>query len=140
MIAVVLSFLSVPQDLAMMVTELEVNRWVVMVVINIFLLVMGLFLPPVSIIVMVTPVLYPLIVGLGFDPIWFGIIMTLNMEMGLITPPVGLNLYVLKGIAPDIPLKEILLGSLPYVGVLALAIVILSVFPGLVTWLPQLLY
>lgn len=139
-IAVVLSFLSVPQDLAMMVTELEVNRWVIMFVINIFLLVMGLFLPPVSIIVMVTPVLYPLIVGLGFDPIWFGIIMTLNMEMGLITPPVGLNLYVLKGIAPDIPLKEILLGSLPYVGVLAVAIVILSVFPNLVTWLPQLLY
>jgi len=139
-IATILSFLSVPQDLAQMVTELEVNKWVIMVVINIFLLVLGLFLPPVSIIVMVTPVLYPLIIGLGFDPVWFGIIMTLNMEMGLITPPVGLNLYVLKGIAPDIPLKEILVGTLPYVGVLALGIVILSVFPGIVTWLPQLLY
>ncbi|HEX5769754.1 MAG TPA: TRAP transporter large permease subunit, partial [Nocardioidaceae bacterium] len=104
------------------------------------LLVMGFFLPPVSIIVMVTPVLFPLIIGLGFDPIWFGIIMTLNMEMGLITPPVGLNLYVLKGIAPDIPLKEILVGTLPYVGVLAVGIVILSIFPDLVTWLPQLLY
>ncbi|MFP5253049.1 MAG: TRAP transporter large permease [Actinomycetes bacterium] len=139
-IATVLSFLSVPQDLAFMVTELEINRWVIMIVINIFLLVLGLFLPPVSIIVMVTPVLYPLIIGLGFDPIWFGIIMTLNMEMGLITPPVGLNLYVLKGIAPDVPLKEILIGTLPYVGVLAVGIVILSVFPGIVTWLPQLLY
>jgi C4-dicarboxylate transporter DctM subunit len=139
-IATVLSFLSVPQDLAMMVTELEINRWVIMVVINIFLLLMGLFLPPVSIIVMVTPVLYPLIIGLGFDPIWFGIIMTLNMEMGLITPPVGLNLYVLKGIAPDVPLKEILIGTLPYVGVLAVGIIVLSVFPGIVTWLPQLLF
>jgi C4-dicarboxylate transporter DctM subunit len=139
-IATVLSFLSVPQDLALMVTEMDVNRWLIMLVINVFLLVMGLFLPPVSIIVMVTPVLYPLIVGLGFDPIWFGIIMTLNMEMGLITPPVGLNLYVLKGIAPDVPLKEILVGALPYVGVLAVAIVVLSVFPGIVTWLPQLLY
>jgi len=139
-IATVLSFLSVPQDLALMVTEMEVNRWVIMIVINLFLLVMGLFLPPVSIIVMVTPVLYPLIVGLGFDPIWFGIIMTLNMEMGLITPPVGLNLYVLKGIAPDVPLKEILIGSVPYVGVLAVGITILSIFPGIVTWLPQLLY
>jgi C4-dicarboxylate transporter DctM subunit len=139
-IATVLSFLSVPQDLAFMVTELEINRWVIMVVINIFLLVMGLFLPPVSIIVMVTPVLYPLIIGLGFDPIWFGIIMTLNMEMGLITPPVGLNLYVLKGIAPDVPLREILIGTVPYVGVLALGIVILSVFPDLVTWLPQQIF
>jgi C4-dicarboxylate transporter DctM subunit len=139
-IAVVLSFLRVPQDLAAMVTELEVNRWIVMIAINVVLLVMGLFLPPVSIIVMVTPVLYPLIIGLGFDPIWFGIIMTINMEMGLITPPVGLNLYVIKGIAPDIPLKEILLGALPYVVVLALAIVLFSVFPGLITWLPNLLY
>jgi len=139
-IATVLSFLSVPQDLALMVTELEINKWVIMVVINIFLLIMGLFLPPVSIIVMVTPVLYPLIIGLGFDPIWFGIIMTLNMEMGLITPPVGLNLYVLKGIAPDVPLKEILIGTLPYVGVLAVGIVILSIFPGIVTFLPQLFY
>lgn len=139
-IATVLSFLSVPQDLAQLVTELEVNRWVIMVVINIFLLVLGLFLPPVSIIVMVTPVLYPLIIGLGFDPIWFGIIMTLNMEMGLITPPVGLNLYVLKGIAPDIPLREILIGTLPYVVVLAVAILILSIFPEIATWLPQQLY
>jgi tripartite ATP-independent transporter DctM subunit len=139
-IATVLSFLSVPQDLAVMVTELEINRWLIMVVINIFLLIMGLFLPPVSIIVMVTPVLYPLIIGLGFDPIWFGIVMTLNMEMGLITPPVGLNLYVLKGIAPDVPLREILVGAVPYVVVLAVAIVILSIFPGIVTWLPQLLY
>ena len=139
-IATVLSFLSVPQDLALLVTELEINRWLIMIVINLFLLVMGFFLPPVSIIVMVTPVLFPLIIGLGFDPIWFGIIMTLNMEMGLITPPVGLNLYVLKGIAPDVPLKEILVGTLPYVGVLAVGIVILSIFPDLVTWLPQLLY
>lgn len=139
-IATVLSFLSVPQDLALMVTDLEINRWLIMIVINLFLLVMGFFLPPVSIIVMVTPVLFPLIIGLGFDPIWFGIIMTLNMEMGLITPPVGLNLYVLKGIAPDVPLKEILVGTLPYVGVLAVGIVILSIFPELVTWLPQLLY
>jgi C4-dicarboxylate transporter DctM subunit len=139
-IAVVLSFLRVPQDLAAMVTELEVNRWIVMLAINLVLLIMGLFLPPVSIIVMVTPVLYPLIVGLGFDPIWFGIIMTINMEMGLITPPVGLNLYVIKGIAPEIPLKEILLGAVPYVVVLALAIALFSVFPGLITWLPELLY
>jgi TRAP-type C4-dicarboxylate transport system permease large subunit len=139
-IATVLSFLRVPQDLAAMVTDMDVNRWVIMIVINLVLLVMGLFLPPVSIIVMVTPVLYPLIVGLGFDPIWFGIIMTINMEIGLITPPVGLNLYVLKGIAPEIPLKEILLGSLPYVGVLSSSIALFSVFPGLITWLPNLLY
>ncbi|GAB3064516.1 TRAP transporter large permease [Sediminivirga luteola] len=139
-IAVVLSFLRVPQDLAALVTEMEVNRWVVMIVINVVLLVMGLFLPPVSIVVMVTPVLLPMIIALGFDPIWFGVIVTINMEMGLITPPVGLNLFVLKGIAPHVPLKEILIGATPYVGVLAVAILLFSVFPQGITWLPQLLY
>jgi C4-dicarboxylate transporter, DctM subunit len=139
-IGVVLSFLAVPQELALAVAQLELNRWIVMLAINVLLLIMGLFLPPVSIIVMVMPILLPVLNQLGFDPIWFGIIMTLNMEMGLITPPVGLNLYVMNGIAPDVPLGEILRGSLPYVGVLGLGIVLLSIFPGVVTWLPQLLY
>ncbi len=139
-IGTVLAFLTVPQELAAAVTELQVNRWLVLLMVNIVLLVLGMFLPPVGIIVMVTPVLLPLITTLGFDPIWFGVIMTVNMEIGLITPPVGLNLFVLKGIAPEIPLKDIILGTLPYVGVLSLAIFVLSVFPGIVTWLPQLLF
>lgn len=139
-IATVLSYLQVPQDLAALVGDLDLNRWLVFLMINVVLLVMGFFLPPVSIIVMTTPILLPMILELGFDPIWFGIVMTINMEMGLITPPVGLNLFVLKGIAPDIPLKEILLGALPYVGVMAVAIALFSVFPDLVLWLPGLLY
>jgi C4-dicarboxylate transporter, DctM subunit len=139
-IATVLSYLRVPQDLAAVVTDAELNKWVVLLLINLILLVMGFFLPPVSIIVMTTPILLPLILGLGFDPIWFGIIMTINMEMGLITPPVGLNLYVLKGIVPMVPLKEILLGSLPYVGVLAVAIALFSIFPEIILFVPQLLY
>jgi TRAP-type C4-dicarboxylate transport system permease large subunit len=139
-IATVLSFLTVPQELAGIVTGLDVNRWVVMIAINVVLLIMGCFLPPVSIIVMTTPILYPLIVGLGFDPIWFGIVMTINMEIGLITPPVGLNLYVLQGVVPHVALKDILMGALPYIFVLSGAIVLFSFFPGLVTWLPGLLY
>ncbi|WP_238695402.1 TRAP transporter large permease [Ornithinimicrobium flavum] len=139
-IATVLSYLRVPQDLAAAVTDADLNRWVVLLLINIILLVMGFFLPPVSIIVMTTPILLPLILGLGFDPIWFGIIMTINMEMGLITPPVGLNLYVLKGIVPQVPLKEILLGSAPYVGVLGVAIALFSIFPQIILFVPQMLY
>ncbi|WP_114907767.1 TRAP transporter large permease [Ornithinimicrobium murale] len=139
-IATVLSYLRVPQDLATMVGEANLNKWVVLLLINLILLVMGFFLPPVSIIVMTTPILLPLILSLGFDPIWFGIVMTINMEMGLITPPVGLNLYVLKGIVPHVPLKEILIGSAPYVGVLGLAIVLFSVFPDIILFLPRMLY
>jgi len=133
----ILSFLNVPQELAQLVADLQVNRWVVFVIMNVLFLFLGFFIPPVAIILVTMPVLFPIITELGFDPIWFGVVMTLNMEMGLITPPVGLNLYVVQGIAPDIPLRDILAGSLPYVGVLALGIIILALFPGLVTWLPN---
>ncbi|MDF2702830.1 MAG: transporter large permease [Rubrobacteraceae bacterium] len=133
----VLSFLDVPQELAQLVADLQVNRWVVFVIMNLLFLFLGCFIPPVAIILVTMPVLFPIITELGFDPVWFGVVMTLNMEMGLITPPVGLNLYVVQGIAPDIPLRDILAGSLPYVAVLAVGIVILALFPGLVTWLPN---
>jgi C4-dicarboxylate transporter DctM subunit len=133
----VLSFLNVPQDLAAIIAELQVNRWLVFVAMNVLFLVLGFFLPPVSIILITMPVLFPIITALGFNPIWFGVVMTLNMEMGLITPPVGLNLYVVQGIAPDVPLRDILVGAIPYVVVLALGILILALFPSLVTWLPN---
>ena len=133
----VMSFLSVPQDLAQWVAGLEMNRWLVFLAMNVMFLILGFFIPPVAIILITMPVLFPIVTQLGFDPIWFGVIMTLNMEMGLITPPVGLNLYVVQGIAPDIPVRDILVGSLPYVGVLALGIIILVFFPDLVLWLPN---
>ena len=133
----VLSFLSVPQELATIIAELQVNRWLVFIAMNLLFLGLGFFLPPVSIILITMPVLFPVVTALEFDPIWFGVVMTLNMEMGLITPPVGLNLYVVQGIAPDVPLRDILTGALPYVAVLAVGILVLAFFPGLVTWLPN---
>ena len=88
---------------------------------------------------MSAPILLPIITSVGFDPYWFAVILTINMEIGLITPPVGLNLYVINGIAPDISLRKILAGSLPFVLCMVLAIVILSIFPGIATWLPDTL-
>ncbi len=134
-----LSNLFVTQAIAEWIATLDVNRWVLMGAINLFLLVAGFFLPPVAVILMAAPILFPIIVSAGFDPYWFAVVLTINMEIGLITPPVGLNLYVINGIAPDIPLKTILWGSMPFVVCMVLAIVILSVFPGLVTWLPDYL-
>jgi C4-dicarboxylate transporter, DctM subunit len=134
-----LSNLYVTQTIAEVMTGLEVNKWVLLFIINIFLLVAGFFLPPVAIILMTAPILLPIIEGVGFDPIWFAVILTINMEIGLITPPVGLNLYVIKGISPDITLPEILRGSLPFMLCMVLAIVILCFFPGIATWLPNYL-
>ncbi len=140
LIGTVMSFLSIPQDLASYVIGLNLSKWTVMILINIFLLVLGLFMPPAAIILMTAPILLPIITGLGFDPIWFGIIMTINMEAGLITPPVGLNLFVVKGIAPEIPTKDIIKGAIPFVGVILFCIFLLSVFPEIVTWLPDMLF
>ena len=134
-----LSSLFVTQSIAEWIVSLDANRWVLMGMINIFLLVAGFFLPPVAVILMTAPILLPIITQAGFDPYWFAVIFTINMEIGLITPPVGLNLYVINGIMPNMPLQTILKGAFPYVLCMVLAIVILSVFPSLVTWLPELL-
>ena len=133
-----LSSLYITQSIAAWISDLDVNRWVLMGIVNLFLLVAGFFLPPVAVILMAAPILLPIILAADFDPYWFAVILTINMEIGLISPPVGLNLYVINSIAPDIPLKKILMGSLPYVGCMVLAIVILCFFPGIVTWLPDL--
>ncbi len=137
--AFTLSLTFVTQSIAEWISMLDVNRWVLMALINVFLLVAGFFLPPVAVILMTAPILLPIILQAGFDPYWFAVILTVNMEIGLITPPVGLNLYVINGIAPDIRLQTILRGSLPYVMCMVLAIVILCIFPGIVTWLPTVL-
>ncbi len=134
-----LSSLFVTQSIAEWIVSLEANRWVLMAMINVFLLVAGFFLPPVAVILMTAPILLPIITEAGFDPYWFAVIFTINMEIGLITPPVGLNLYVINGIMPDMPLQTILKGAMPYVLCMVLAIVILSIFPGLATWLPEYL-
>ncbi len=131
-----LSLLYVTQSAAQWLVDLEMNRWVLMLAINVFLLVAGCFLPPVAIILMVMPILTPVLEAANFDLIWFAVILTINMEVGLITPPVGLNLYVLKGVAPEVPLPTVLKGSMPFVALMLLAMVLLSVFPQIALWLP----
>lgn len=132
-----LSSLFITQAIAEWIGTLDVNRWVLMGAVNVFLLISGFFLPPVAVILMAAPILLPVITAAGFDPIWFAVVLTINMEIGLISPPVGLNLYVINGIAPDIPLKTILTGSLPFVACMVVAIVLLCLFPGIATWLPD---
>ena len=89
---------------------------------------------------MTAPVILPPLRAAGFDLVWFGVMMTIVMEMGLIHPPVGLNIFVLNRIAPDIGLGAIIWGTLPFVGLMALAVVILSVFPWIAMWLPTFVY
>jgi tripartite ATP-independent transporter DctM subunit len=132
-----LTSLYLTQTLAQAIADMHVNRWVLMAVINVFLLVCGFFIPPAAIILMTSPILYPIIKAAGFDPVWFGVILTINMEVGLIHPPVGLNIYIVNAIAPDVPVTKVMWGTIPYVLCMFLAIVILSAFPEIATWLPN---
>ena len=132
-----MSLLYITQATAEWLVALELNRWVLMAAIFIFLLIAGCFLPPVAIILMIMPVLTPVLEANNFDLIWFAVVLTINMEIGLITPPVGLNLFVLKGVVPHVSIKDILMGSLPFVVIMILFTIMLAIFPEIVLWLPN---
>ncbi len=135
--AYVMSYLHISQSAAAAIVALELSPWLLLLAVLLFVVVLGFFLPPVSIILMTAPIVLPPLKTAGFDLVWFGIVMTIVMEMGLIHPPVGLNIFVIKNIAPDVPLADIIWGTLPFVVLMALAILILCLVPGFALWLPD---
>jgi C4-dicarboxylate transporter DctM subunit len=135
----VMSYLHISQSAAQWIVAAHLSRWLLLGVLLLMVVVLGFFLPPVSIILMTAPIILPPLKAAGFDLIWFGVVMTIVMEMGLIHPPVGLNIFVIKNIAPDIPLSDVIWGVLPFVGLMLVAIILLCVFPGISVGLPNLL-
>ena len=135
----IMTVLRIPQHLTEFVTGLEMNRWLVMLSINILLLILGCFLETVSIILITVPILFPIIMQLGFDPIWFAIVLVINMELALITPPVGMNLFVIQGIRRDAGMADIARGVFPFALMMVLLIVIIAFLPELVLWLPTVM-
>jgi len=136
----VMSYLYISQEATQWLVDLNLSKWGYLFWIDILVVVLGFFLPPVAIILMVTPVIMPGLLAHGFDPIWFGVNMTIVMEMGLIHPPVGLNLFVIQGIAPDISLKDLMWGVTPFIVIMLLFIAVISIFPQIATWLPNLFF
>ncbi len=134
----VMSSLHISQDAAAAVVAMQLPKWVLLAAILAMVIVLGFFLPPVSIILMTAPIVLPPLKAAGFDLIWFGVVMTIVMEMGLIHPPVGLNIFVIKNIAPDIPLKDVIWGVMPFVALMFLAIILMCLLPGIATGLPDL--
>jgi tripartite ATP-independent transporter DctM subunit len=135
----VMSYLHISQSAAEWIVAMHLSKWLLLAAILVFVVVLGFFLPPVSIILMTAPIILPPLKDAGFDLIWFGIVMTVVMEMGLIHPPVGLNIFVIKNVAPDIPLKDIVWGVMPFLALMFLAVLLLCVFPGIATWLPDVI-
>lgn len=128
-----------PYELASTLSALPLPPWAVMGMIILFFLVAGCFVDALALILLTIPIFYPVVVDLGFDPIWFGVIIVVVTQMGVISPPVGVCVYVVSGIERDVPLQTVFKGALPFLGCLVLAAVLLMIFPQIVLWLPQLM-
>jgi C4-dicarboxylate transporter DctM subunit len=128
----------IPANLLAFIQEAAVPPWIVILMINIVLILMGAPLEAITILVITLPVLYPLVTGMGFSGLWFAVIMLINMELALISPPEGLNLFILQDLAKATA-GEVTRGVLPYLVIMALFLVLISLVPSLTTWLPSLM-
>ncbi|HYB20640.1 MAG TPA: TRAP transporter large permease subunit [Thermodesulfobacteriota bacterium] len=128
----------ISQQILTFVKSLELPTWVVILSINLFLIIMGGPLEAISILVITLPILYPLVTGLGFSGLWFAVIMVINMELALISPPEGLNLFILQNLAKSTA-SEVSRGVIPFLVIIALFLILISCWPGLTTWLPSVI-
>lgn len=134
----ILSSLGVPQMLAKFLTGLPIPGWAIMLVIIGFYLALGTFMEGMSMVITTIPLLFPVVIALGYDPIWFGVIITMLVEIAMISPPDGTVLYVLQGMRRQAgPITDVFLGVMPFLTVYMLAILMLMVFPQIALWLPQ---
>ncbi len=134
----VLTYHQIPQRLVDVLVDAEVNRWLLMIAFQLMYIVLGMFIDPVSMIIVTMPVLVPVLTALRFDLIWFGILLMVNIEMALITPPVGFSLYILKGLAPErVTFNDVLGGCLIFALADLVVIGVLMAVPELVLWLPR---
>ena len=129
----------IPFELSAFIAGLGVSRFVVMALVLFVLLVLGCFVEGISLLVLTIPILYPLVIDLGFNGIWFGVVMVVMLNIGLVTPPVGINVYVTAGVAKDVPLMTIFRGVVPLWIAMIVCAILLVVFPQIATFLPGLM-
>jgi tripartite ATP-independent transporter DctM subunit len=127
----------IPADLAELLTSLNLPRVVVLILILATYIALGMFMEGFAMMVLTLPVVFPIITALGYDPIWFGVVMVIVLEMGLIDPPVGVNVFVVKGIVPDVPMNDIFVGIVPFWLAMIVAIVVLVIFPEIALVIPN---
>ena len=137
-VSFVMTRLGIPQGMSEALTGFALPAWGIIAVICILLIILGCFMDPTSILVVMIPILFPSVVALGYDPIWFGVMVTILIEIAAITPPVGFNLYVLKSVVPDTELYDVTAGAMIFVIPLSLGLIVLLLFPGIALLLPRL--
>jgi TRAP-type C4-dicarboxylate transport system permease large subunit len=129
-----------PFELAEFATTLPVNRYVIFAAVIIFFMILGCLLNVIPMILLVLPTIFPAISALGFDPIWFGVVCVLTMEMGQITPPIGVNVFAIGSVAKDVPLEDIFRGILPFFLGMCLCLLILVFFPQITLYPVKLFF
>ena len=135
----VLTLVEIPQQLTALIIEWKLSAFMFVVAMNILMLFLGCILETVSIILLTVPLVAPILVTLKIDPIWYAIVLTVNMEMALVTPPVGMNLYVINGLDEDIHMSEVIQGVAPFILIMAVFLLFTMLFPPMSTWLPSLM-
>ena len=135
-LAIAMGFTGIPRNLAAWIGGMELSPAALLVALTVFFIVLGCFLDGISVVVLTTSIILPMVEAVGIDPMWFGIYLVLVVEMSQITPPVGFNLFVIQGLT-GVNILRVAKAALPFFGLLLLAVLLISVFPGLVTWLPQ---
>ncbi|MEX0729410.1 MAG: TRAP transporter large permease [Aquisalimonadaceae bacterium] len=134
-----LSVSQISFELVSMIRGMGLEPWQVLLIIIGFFIVFGLFMDSLAMILLTVPIFYPLVIESGFDPIWFGIVAVVAVELGLITPPVGMNLFVIKSVAPDVSMRDIMMGCLPFVFADIVRLGLLVLFPAIALFIPNLL-
>ena len=132
-----LALSGLPEHIAQWLAGLDVPRVVILIMILAVYIILGTWMEGFSMLVLTLPIVFPVIKALGFDPIWFGVVMVIVLEMGLIDPPVGINVFIVKGLVPDVPMSEIFAGIVPFWFAMMLCIGILIVFPEIATFIPD---
>jgi tripartite ATP-independent transporter DctM subunit len=127
----------IPEDLAGLLNHFNLPPLATLLTLLVIYVILGMFMEGFSMLVLTIPIVFPIVTSLGFDPIWFGVIMVIVLEMGLITPPVGLNVYVIRGISPDVPMASIFVGVLPFLFAMVLCIALLIAYPQIALILPN---
>jgi len=134
----ILSFLQLPQQLSEWLVAQSASPYLVILGINLLHIFLGCIMDPAGILLVTIPILVPVIKALGFDPVWFGVMFVVNMELAQITPPLGLNLFIIKSIAPpDVTLKDILIGAWPFMILDLIGLALVIIFPQIILWLPS---
>ncbi|WP_146048614.1 TRAP transporter large permease [Roseibium marinum] len=133
----VFDFLRIPKTLVGLVEGADLAPWLVVAIIAAVYVVLGMFIESISMMLMTLPVTFPIMMSIGVDPLWFGVFLVVMIELGLVTPPVGIILFILRGVAGDVPVKEIVYGVIPFVGVILTFLVLIYLVPDIVLWLPN---